>query len=167
MAYIDVLPLATAKAHLGVDDTASDAEITSLIQATLKYIEDHTNIMVYDRDKEYVVRNGEVRLYDYPINSVVKGIDDDDVDVTLTYKTNYYKVRKGNYTLYYDIDVQAVIFVANVGYATASDVSEDLINAALDMIWVQFYRPDEDTNFRELISPTTKMFLDKNRRFLV
>ena len=73
MAYIDVITLADAKLYLRVDDTmtADNAQITSMINSALKYVEDYTRIMVYDRDKTYRMVNGVIRVYDYPINSVI------------------------------------------------------------------------------------------------
>jgi len=74
MAYIDVISLAKAKLYLRVDDTLTedDAQITSMINVALKYVEDYTNILVYDRDKTYRLINGCLNVYDFPINSVVK-----------------------------------------------------------------------------------------------
>ncbi len=74
MAYIDVISLANAKLYLRVDDTLTEdnAQITNMISVALKYVEDYTQILVFDRDKTYRMINGCVRVYDYPINSVIK-----------------------------------------------------------------------------------------------
>lgn len=74
MAYIDVISLANAKLYLRVDDTLTedDAQITNMINVALKHVEDNTQILVFARDKTYRMINGCIRVYDYPINSVIK-----------------------------------------------------------------------------------------------
>ena len=73
MAYIDVISLASAKLYLRVDDTLTedDAQITNMISSALKYVENYTQILVYDRAKTYRMINGFVKVYDYPINSII------------------------------------------------------------------------------------------------
>ena len=73
MAYINIITLAAAKLYLRVDDTLTedDAQITSMISAALKYVEDKTGHLVYDRDETYRMINGVKSVYDHPINSVI------------------------------------------------------------------------------------------------
>ncbi len=73
MAYIDVISLASAKLYLRVDDTLTedDAQITNMISSALKYVEDKTQILVYARSKTYRMINGFVKVYDFPINSII------------------------------------------------------------------------------------------------
>lgn len=73
MAYIDIISLAQAKLYLRVDDTLTedDAQIISMISVALKYVEDYTNILVFDRDVTYRMIRGVIRVYDFPINSVI------------------------------------------------------------------------------------------------
>ena len=169
MSYIDVLPLATMKTYLRIDDTQNetDAEITSMINAAFRYIENATNIMVYDRNKEYIITNRCVWIYDYPINSVVKGIDDDDVDVALTYKTNYNKDQRHLYTYFYSIDGDAIKLVLNVGYATASDVPDDIVGLAKEIVKAMYFEQETDKTFHEMLSPTSMTILNLNRRFII
>ena len=72
MAYIDVLTLAQAKTFLRIDDTLSDddAQVTQMISSALSTIERRTNVLVYARDKSYLVQDYEVKVYDFPINSI-------------------------------------------------------------------------------------------------
>ena len=74
MAYIDIISLANAKLYLRVDDTLTEdnAQITNMISVALKHVEDNTQILVYARDKTYRMINGFKRVYDSPINSVIK-----------------------------------------------------------------------------------------------
>jgi len=72
MSYLNVITLERAKNYLRVDldfDT-DDAEITSMISASCRYVEKRTNHILYARD---IVYNGtcQVKVYDYPINSIV------------------------------------------------------------------------------------------------
>lgn len=73
MAYIDVITLASAKLYLRVDDTLTedDAQITNMISSALKYVEKYTQVLVFARSKTYRMINGFVRVYDFPINSVI------------------------------------------------------------------------------------------------
>ena len=169
MSYIDVLPLATMKTYLRIDDTQNetDAEIVSMINSAFRYIEKTTNLMIYDRNKEYVITDRCVKVYDHPINSVVKGIDEDDVDVTLTFKTNYNKELKHLYINYYSIDGDAIKFVLNVGYATPSDVPDDVIGLAKEIVKAMYFEQETDKTFYEMLSPTSMAILNTNRRFII
>lgn len=170
MAYTDVLTLTEAKTYLRIDDTQNetDAEITSIINASFRYIERHTNIIVSQQPlKEYIVKDGCVRVYDYPINSVVKGIDDDGADVTLTYKTNYYKEDKSLYTLYTGIDSDAVKLVLDVGYTNVADVPDDLIQLALIMVKVMYYEQESNQSFKEMLPAWANSILETNRRYTI
>ncbi len=170
MAYLDVLPLATMKTYLRIDDdqNETDAEITSMIKSALRHIERFTNVIVtLNATKEFSITKGEVRIYDHPINSVVKGIDDDDADVTLTYKTNYYKTKKHFSTNYYSIDIDAITLVLSVGYTDPDDVPSDLIDVAKEMVKIMFYELEDDKSFKEALSPMSKEILNANRRFTI
>jgi len=170
MAYIDVLPLATMKVYLRIDDTQNetDSEITSMINAAFRYIERITNVMVVQQaTKEYIITNNCVKVYDHPVNSVVKGIDDDGADVTLTYKTNYDYENKHLYVNYYSIDSEAVTLVLDVGYATASDVPDDLIQLAKEMVKLMYYEQETNQSFKDMLSPLSKEIIESNRRFII
>ena len=168
MSYLTVLPLADVKTYLRIDDTQNetDAEITSMINSAFRYIERVTNILVYDRSKEYIVNNRCVYVYDYPVNSVTKGIDEDGADVALVFKTDYDLDEKHGYKVYYNIDGDAVKLVLNVGYTVASDVPEDLIEVAKIMVKVMYYEQETNQSFKELLPHWAKEYLDTNRRFI-
>lgn len=169
MNYLDVLPLADVKTYLRIDDTQNetDNEITSMIKSALRYIENHTGHIFYARSKQYSIRGGECRVYDHPINSVTKGIDDDGVDVTLTYKTNYYYCDKGLYRLFSGIDAEAVTLVLNVGYADGDDIPEDLLDLAKVMVKVMYYEQESDQSFHDMLPMWANEILAQNRRFLI
>jgi len=170
MAYLDVLPLATVKTYLRIDDdqNETDAEITSMIKSALRYIERHTNvILTLNATKEYIIKDNCVNVYDHPINSVVKGIDDDDADVTLTYKTNYYKQAKNLYTQYYSIHSEAVKLVLSIGYTDSDDVPEDLIDAAKYIVKIMYFEQEDDKNFIELLPIWVRDIIGYHRRFTI
>jgi hypothetical protein len=139
-----------------------------MIKSALSYIERHTNVlMVQQATKEYIVKNRCVRVYDYPINSVVKGIDDDAADITLTYKSNYNREFKSLYTLYYNLDSDAEKLVLDVGYANPSNVPTELIDLAKVIVKVMFYEQETNESFNEMLPGWAKEVLHSNKRFIV
>lgn len=157
MAYIDVLPLAEAKIYLRIDDTQNDtdAEITSMINSAFKYIENHTNQYVYARDKDFVVQNQCVRVYDTPINSIIAPAS----GVTSERK-NLYR----NYTI---DNPEEEILTLNVGYVLPADVPSDLIDLAKLMVDVMFYQKDSDKPFKEMLPSWAQGLLSSNKRFII
>jgi hypothetical protein len=151
MAYIDVITLADAKLYLRVDDTLTedDAQITRMINAALSYVENYTNHIVFARDKEYRLIDGCVRVYDYPINSEVTA------DLISENKTLY-----TNYTLGSTNDLISL----NVGYA--SDVPDELIEAAYEIIDIYYYGKESGKTMADL-SPMSRQGLDQYKRFIL
>lgn len=158
MAYLDVLPLATAKIYLRIDDTQNetDAEITSMIKSALSYIERHTHIMVYARNKDFIVTNGCAKVYDYPINSVVAPASSDD----------YSKVTKELYSNY-TVSTSLTSITLNVGYADVGNVPTELIDLAKVMVKVMFYEQETNQTFKELLPSWAIETLNSNKRFIV
>lgn len=159
MAYIDVLPLETVKTYLRIDDTQNetDAELTSIVNSAFRYIERHTNILVYARNVDYLVINGCAKVYDYPINSVVSPASATEYEVE---SKHLYK----NYVLN-DADVETLTL--NVGYSVAADVPDDIINLALVIIKVMFFDVESDKSFQEMLPQWGKEILHTNKRFII
>ena len=155
MSYLNVLPLATVKDYLRIDDTQNetDAEITSMIRSSLSYIEKHTNIILYARDKEYDVEDYCVKVYDYPINSLI---------VPLEATT----VKKSLYTNY-TINTSDETIKLNVGYTDVSDVPTELLDLAKVMVKVMFYEQETNQSFKEMLPQWANDILCTNKRFLV
>ena len=107
-----------------------------------------------------------IRVYDYPITAVVKGIDKGAADVALTFESNYDQTLKNNYTLYENIDGDAKQLVLTVGYATVTDVPNEMIDAALEMIDYWFYKNDGKANIT-LIPESVKAVIDTLKRFII
>ena len=146
MAYIDVLTLAQAKTFLRIDDTLSDddAQITQMIKSALSTIERRTNVLVYARSKSYLFQDYEVRVYDFPINSLTSPSD--------IYTTN----NKANLKL-----------VLNVGYANPLDVPSELIDAALQLVKYMYYEAETNTASKGNIPYWIQEMINQHKRFII
>jgi len=148
MAYIDVITLERAKDYLKMDlgFTGEDLEITSMINGALRFIEKRTNHIMFVQEKVY---NGscQVKVYDYPINSIVTVPAPFKVDFTL-------------FTIYPDVKTVTL----NVGYG-ADEVPDDLIQAGLQMIKVWYYESEKQVN-TTLIPESVMQVIDINKRFI-
>lgn len=149
MAYIDVITLERAKNYLriDVDLTDDDTEITSMINAALRFIEKRTNHIMFARDIVYT-QGCQVKVYDYPINSIVTD-------------PAPYQVDFSTWVVF--IDTKTVEL--NVGYENAEDVPDELIQAALQMIKVWYYESEKQVN-STLIPESVKEAIDVYRRFI-
>ena len=149
MAYIDVITLERAKNYLRIDIdlTDDDTEITSMINAALRFIEKRTNHIMFARDIVYT-QGCQVKVYDYPINSIVTD-------------PAPYQVDFSTWVVF--IDTKTVEL--NVGYENAEDVPDELIQAALQMIKVWYYESEKQVN-STLIPDSVKEAIDVYRRFI-
>jgi len=149
MAYTDVITLERAKNYLRIDPDMieDDAEITSMINASLRYVEKRTNHLVYARDAVYT-GSCQVKIYDYPINTIIT-----DPAPFVLYRTMY------------AIFPDAKTVELNIGYLTPDLVPDELIQSALQMIKVFYYESEKQVN-STLIPESVKESLDVYRRFL-
>lgn len=154
MAYTDVITLERAKTYLRIDDTQNetDSEINSMIIAACRFIEKKTNVMLSDRDKEYDVVGGFVRVYDYPINTeITEGLS---------------KEKKNLYTTFcvpHGIDAVTL----NVGYTDHNSVDEDIIELGLAIVKAMYYEQETDKTFSESLPKWAIETLNANRRFII
>ena len=151
MAFINIVTLAEAKQYLRVDDgfTADDSLITLLINVAGDYIEKHTNHLLYARAKTYKFYDGEVRVYDYPINSVTSPTDVDSTERSL-------------YTLY---EYSSGDLVLNVGYALASDVPA-MLKVKMFEIIDSMYNGNDNASITEFSEDLFKS-ISQYRRFTI
>jgi hypothetical protein len=149
MSYLTVISLDRAKNYLRVDpDLIEDnTEITTMINAALRYVEKRTNNLVYARNATYT-GVCQVKVYDYPINSIVTD-----------------PAPFGCHFTMFDIFPNDKTVELNVGYLTADLVPDELIEAALQMIKVWYYESEKQVN-STLIPESVKEALDVYRRFL-
>ena len=153
MSYIDVITLAEAKVYLRVDNdlTEDDNQITRMINSALKYVEDVTNIMMFARNKSYRLIDGCVRIYDAPINSEVTA------DLVVENKTLYTNYKLGS---------DNGLIVLNVGYVTATDIPQELISVAFELIDIFYYGKESGKGIADL-SPLAMDILNRNKRFIL
>jgi len=148
MTYLDVIALETAKNYLKVDEdlTDDDALITSMINGALRFIEKRTNHIMFAQEKVYT-GSCQVKVYDYPINSIVTDPAPFKVDFTL-------------FTIYPDVKTVTL----NVGYGI-DEVPDDLIQAGLQMLKVWYYESEKQVN-TTLIPESVMQVIDINKRFI-
>ena len=154
MAYLDVIPLADAKVYLRIDDdlTEDDNQITRMIRASLSYIENYTNYILFARDKEYRLIDGCVRVYDFPINS----------EVTLELESEN-KTLYTNYSLGYTND----LITLNVGYVDPAEIPQDLIEVAYEIIELMYYEKETNKSQLNSLSSLSHMTLNQYKRFII
>ena len=148
MSYLSVITLERAKNYLRVDSdlTEDDNEITSMINASCRYVEKRTNHILYARD---IIYKGscQVKVYDYPINSIV------------TVPTPF-KVDFAMFAVYPDVKEVEL----NVGYGV-DEVPDIFIQSALQMIKVWYYEAEKQIN-SQMIPISVTEALDAEKRFL-
>jgi len=154
--YTDVITLAEAKNYLRIDDTLTedDAQITRMINASLAYIENWTNHIMYDRPKEYILVDGKVSIYDHPINSLLDPVTED-VKVELrTLYSNFYNTTQ-------------FAIVLDVGYADPSLVPPELKEVAFEIIDLMYYEHDSGKKYTKDLTTMSVDILNRFRRFLI
>ena len=158
MAYLDVISLEEAKVYLRVDDTLTedDNQITRMIGAALEYVEDWTNILVYDRTKTYIVQDGCVLVYDYPINSIVYPTSSDDYTQTI----------KHGYSMFVLGAASTKTMDINVGYSTTSNIPQGIIDVAYEIIDLLYYAHETGKTIEKDLSGLSINILNKNKRFI-
>lgn len=148
MSYLSVITLERAKNYLRIDSDLieDDAEITSMINAALRYVEKRTNHLMFERNAVY---NGacQVKVYDYPINSIIT------VPVP-------FNLKRSTYTIYPDVKEVEL----NVGYGV-DEVPDIFIQSALQMIKVWYYEAEKQIN-SQMIPISVTEALDVEKRFL-
>lgn len=144
--YIDVITLERAKLYLKVDDlqTATDDEITNMINSSLSFIEKRTGHIFKTKAKTYY-GDGSVKVYDYPIVTPPSGTE----------------IRQ----LCSIVPTVDGLVSLTVGYETLDDIPNELIDAALQLLKVWFYESETQTN-STLIPKSVMEAIDVNRRFV-
>lgn len=156
MAYLDVISLAEAKNYLRVDDTLTDddAQISRMIKSALATIEKGTNVLVYARDKNYLFQDYCVRVYDFPINSLVTPTDADVEEKTLY--TNYEAKSSSDTTL-----------TLNVGFVDPLDVPYELIDCALQYVKYLYYEAETDKANKGGLPYWLQDMINQNKRYIL
>ena len=148
---MSAITIEQAKLYLRIDDTLDpdqEAELQSMIDASETFIERKTGYILTPKDKLYGrSADGCIRVYDFPITEDLSGFDSEE---------------KWNYTL---IRNQGSVLL-NVGYATVSEIPQDLINAALMMLKVWYYESEKQVN-TSLIPEAVRQVIWNRKRFII
>ena len=157
MAYTDIISLSEAKNYLRVDDTLTedDNAIIRMINASLRYVENYTDVLLFNRDETYLVKDGVLKLYQYPINT------------DLTTLTDYTIERKGLYTNLCYTDVETLDLTLNMGYTDPTDVPQELLEVAYEMIDLYYYGEKDGKPIAKKLSSLSIDALNSNKRFWI
>ncbi len=160
MSYLTVITLPDAKDYLRIDQgfTDDDAQITRMINGSLSFVERWTNIFVFARDNNYLMIDGKISVYDYPVNSIEAPLPI--TDVVTERKTLY-----NNYSLGSD----TVDLTLNVGHVLPTDVPDDLREVALEIIDLMYHgsKNAAGESITEMLSMLSIDILNKHKRFLI
>lgn len=154
MAYTDIISLTDAKNYLRIDDgfTADDAQITGMIKASLRYVEKLTNHILFAQSKDYLLINGCAKVYDFPINSITTPTD---AEQTESYTYSNFKASTTEETLKLD-----------VGYASASDVPDELVQYAYFKLKFYYFEAKDDNKGDGKIPKWAEDSINQYRRFI-
>ena len=154
MSYLNVITLGHAKKYLRVDEELidDDFQIERMIKSALSTLERRTNILFYARDEKYIFNDNCVKVYDYPINSVVSTFDVDTDQKTLF--TNY-QTNTGDNEI-----------VLNVGYDNTDNIPFELIDCALQYIKYLYYEAETNTANKGGLPMWLNDMINQNKRFV-
>lgn len=149
--YTDVISLNDAKIYLGVDDASRNDEITRIIGSALSWLEKKTNIIVIDGDRSYRLKDGCVRVYDFPINTL-------EADLASTQSVEVYST----YSVYTDTNTENKTITLDVGHGTLTSVPNEWIECGYALIECLF----EGGKLSDL-PDTIKMMVNSLKRFII
>jgi hypothetical protein len=155
MVYTDIISLEEAKNYLRIDDdlTEDDNSIIRMIEASLRYIEKYTDVIFYSRDIDFLVEKGELKVYKYPINT------------DLSTLTEYTTERKGLYTNFCSDSYDTVDLILNVGFTDESEIPQDLLEVAFEMIDLYYYGEKDGKPIQKKLSALSMDTLVIHKRF--
>jgi hypothetical protein len=122
---LDVINLEDAKEYLVVDFTDRDNEIIRFIKTAVSYVENYTNIMLYQRQKKYTLINGCLEIYDSPIGFLTTSIKTHQNILSVTVSG----------TLNQEV-------TALVGFVSSNDIPGEIIDACYKLILYLFENKD-------------------------
>lgn len=157
--YIDLIPLATAKTYLRIDEdiTEADDEIILMVNSACELIEKYTQVYLKPQDLDFYFNTRNCsRVYAYPINSIELPVDEDDVTVTVK---QLYSIYEPNTT---DLDY----ITLNVGYNDSDNVKSIFSQAVLETVKLWFYGSETETIMKGYIPSSVMAILSSERRFI-
>ena len=155
---MSLVQLATAKSYLGITDTASDTEITRMIDAASEYLEQscgrvfsqttHTQTVISDGSGSVFLTNAPIAFPNYGIDSWVKVSD-----VLLSEDDFRVYVDRGEIEFVLSVPSCAPIEVQyRGGYST---IPADIVQACLEMIAVFYNKTIAKGVTRETLGSAT------------
>jgi hypothetical protein len=129
MAYSSIISLQEAKNYLRIDTdfTEDDLSIQAMLKSAIRYVENHTQHYFFAKDVQKVIIDAKVRVYDYPLNSLVSPTENVESKIYPTW------------TEYTVTDSSLTHITVNVGYEASADVPEDLKQVALFLLDMYYY----------------------------
>jgi len=154
--YLNVISLEEAKTHLRVTHSDSDAEIRRMIRSALNMIEEKTCVLLYNRNKTYRLKDGEVIVHDGPIIT----------DGTTGLATTVLRYDFSNYTAFTDSNTDNTSITLSVGYESPQDIPMGLLDAAFDLIDYWYYKTAEQVH-QTMIPPSVTEVINTYTRFVM
>lgn len=149
MEATDIISLLEAKAYLALDDTSRDDEVTRMIGAAIRSVEESTNHILVEKVKPISIRNGCARIYDYPrVSDVPSGITE---------------TNKGLYTVWSGFASDDYSADVTFGYSTLEEVPPDLVEACYLML--KFFFFEQEGNGK--IPLAIEQILAPHKRFIL
>ena len=134
MAYSSIISLQEAKNYLRVDEdfTDDDLSIQAMLKSAIRYVENHTQHYFFAKDVQRLIIDGKVRVYDFPLNSLVSPTENVENKIYPTW------------TEYTVTDSSLTHITVNVGYQASADVPEELKLVALYLLDMYYYGKEGD-----------------------
>lgn len=153
-AYAHILPLDEVKNDLRLEDgfTEDDSAIERMIASAFEYISKRSNHVFKVEDRTYYKSpvNGQIVVYDYPVN-------------TTTFADGVFPLRGSGYMKFCNLDSIEL----SVGYSDRSQVPTDLIEACLRLVKDMYYN-SEEKNLRGLtVTEDINTLIDQHKRFML
>lgn len=153
---MQVISVAQAKDYLRVDHTSSDKEIERMIRSALGLIEEKTNHLLYKRDVVYRLKDGQVHVYDGPINT----------SGTTGLAATVDRYDFSNYSVFTDSNADNPTITLSVGYESPEEIPMSLLQAAYEMIDYWYYKNDGTVSL-SLIGDGAREVINTYSRFLI
>ena len=129
MAYSSIISLQEAKNYLRIDTdfTEDDLSIQSMLKSAIRYVENFTQHYFFAKDVQKIIIEGKVRVYDFPLNSLVSPTENVESKIYPTW------------TEYTITDSSLTHITVNVGYQASADVPEELKQVVLFLLDMYYY----------------------------
>ena len=125
-----------------------------MINASGRYIENRTNVLLFARSKTYLFQDYCVDVYDFPINQLITPTDAEATSYEL-------------FTKYETSNTSNTELVLNVGYSNPADVPDDLKQAMLELVKFMYYEAETNEAKKGMLPMWLEEMIDMNKRFII